>query len=425
MKVRIGNDIALNIRLSEKYIKDPINIKNVQCIVVPANGCTPFAPSNYDINRCGLPVYHVSPCCDGIRPCCGASYSMQPYNGFGVNIQKDHVYYTDQCCCGANACRLSVQSLGTPDAFMAFFPAYEQHVLGSYKLIVIAELFQPGYDQNNLRTVTVDYADVFELVSSSAEADAYTSVSIQVGNGSDPTITDICVSPASITDVIVGNLGMVVATVCPSTSTNQNFLWQFDDTHLEVFDDKGNTLVFKANNIPVTTSGTYSTNITVYAADNISVSKTIPVTIYNCMDHIDVATPIDASKLTSVEAGSSIQITPLYEEIAYDADMVLVPTVVLQNGEKITYYQGADGDAHYAVDARVVKGQEYIITTYYDQLADMDQYMIKLIDGTIRIKNHNTTSGTQTLGICITSNVQTVNGETKSFYYTAKLAPKQ
>lgn len=122
---------------------------------------------------------------------------------------------------------------------------------------------------------------------------------------------------------------MIVATVCPSTSTNQNFLWQFDDTHLEVFDDKGNTLVFKANNIPVTTSGTYSTNITVYAADNISVSKTIPVTIYNCMDHIDVATPIDASKLTSVEAGSSVQITPLYEEIAYDADMVLVPTVVL------------------------------------------------------------------------------------------------
>ena len=427
MKVRIGNDIALNIHLSQKYIQDPINIKNVQCIVVPAGGTadTPFSPSNYDINRCGLPVYHVSPCCDGIRSCCNTSYSMQPYNGFGVNIQKGQAYFVDSCQCGDSACRLSVKSLGTPDSFMAFFPAYDQHILGSYKLVVVAELYQPGYDYSNLRTVTIDYPDVFELVSSTEEADAWTSVSIQVGNGSDPTITDICVSPASITDVIAGNLGMIVATVCPSTNSNQNFLWDFDDTHITVFDEKGSTLVFKAGNIPVTATGTYQTEITVYAADNIAVYKTIPVTIYNCMDHIDIATPIDASKLTPAEDGSTTTITPLYQEIAYDEDMVIVPTVVLQNGDKISYYQTASGDMEYAVDARVVSGQEYIITTYYDQLADMDQYTIKLIDGTIRIKNHNTTESVQTVQLCITSNIQNVDGETKSFYYTAKLAPKQ
>lgn len=255
---------------------------------------------------------------------------------------------------------------------MAFFPAYDQHILGSYKLVVVAELYQPGYDYSNLRTVTIDYPDVFELVSSTEEADAWTSVSIQVGNGSDPTITDICVSPASITDVIAGNLGMIVATVCPSTNSNQNFLWDFDDTHITVFDEKGSTLVFRADNIPVTATGTYQTEITAYAADNIAVYKTIPVTIYNCMDHIDIATPIDASKLTPAEDGSTTTITPLYQEIAYDEDMVIVPTVVLQNGDKITYYQAASGDMEYAVDARVVSGQEYIITTYYDQLADMD-----------------------------------------------------
>lgn len=426
MKVRIGNDIALNIHLSQKYVKDPINIKNVQCIVVPCNGMvdTPFTPSKYDINRCGLPVYHMLPCCDGIRPCCETSYSMQPYNGFGVNIQKNDTYCVDPCCCGSNACKLAVRSLGAPDSFMAFFPAYDQHILGKYTLVVIAELYEPGYDYSNLRTVTVDYSDVFELVASSEEADAQTSVAIQVGNGSDPTITDICISPASITDVIAGNLGMIVATVCPSTNSNQNFLWQFDDTHINVFDDKGSTLVFKANNIPVTSTGTYSTEITVYAADNVDVYKKVPVTIYNCMDHIDVATPIDASKLTSVEAGQSITITPLYQEIAFGEDMVLVPTVVLQNGDKITYYQSDSGSLEYAVDARVVKGQEYIIATYYDQLADVDQYMIKLIDGTIRITNNNTTKSVQTVQLCITSNIQDVNGDRKSFYYTARLAPK-
>lgn len=422
MKIRIGNDIALNIHLSQKYIKDPINIKNVQCIVVPGECCsdTPFTPSKYDINRCGLPVYHMLPCCDG------ASYSMRQYNGFGVDIKKDEVYVADCCCNNDNQCRLEVRSMGAPDSFMAFFPAYNQRVVGKYKLIVVAELFEPGYDKNNLRTVTIDYPDVFELVSSSSEADAASSVSIQVGNGSDPTITDICISPASITDVIAGNLGMIVATVCPSTNNNQNFLWQFDDTYLNVFDDKGSTLVFKTSRIPVTADGKYNTTITCYAADNLEVKKEVPVTVYNCLDHIDIATPIDASKLSTDLTGTNgdVTITNLYESIKYGESGVFVPTVVLQNGDKVSCF--ADGDTmKYAVDVYCVDGAEYIDTGYRSDALDADKQPMRMIDGTVQFKNVNESGITQQVKFCLVSNISNLNGEKKAFYYTAQLAPKQ
>ena len=306
---------------------------------------------------------------------------------------------------------------------MAFFPAYDQKSTGKYKLIVVAEIFQSGYGNGNIRTVTIDYPDVFELVSSSTEADVCTSVAIQVGNGNDPTITDICISPASITDVIAGNLGMIMATVCPSTNSNQNFLWQFDDEYLNVFDDKGTTLVFATSNIPVTSSGKYTTDITVYAADNINISKTVRVTIHNHLDHIDISTPIDASKLSNAVAGDSVSITPLYKEIAYGEDMVIVPTVVLQNGDKVSYYNADDGQIKYSTNVKVVDGMDYIITNYDDEYS-ADQYIVRLTDGTLKIRNNNTSGEMQRVTLCITSEIADMSGEMKSFLYSANLAPK-
>lgn len=122
---------------------------------------------------------------------------------------------------------------------------------------------------------------------------------------------------------------MIIATVCPSTNSNQNFLWDFDCEYMDVFDDKGSTLVFETSNIPASKSGKYETSIKVYAADNISVSTEVPVTIHNHMDHLDIVTPIDASKLSPAVVGGDIAITPLYKEVEFGEDIVIVPTVVL------------------------------------------------------------------------------------------------
>lgn len=38
-----------------------------------------------------------------------------------------------------------------------------------YKLIIVAELYAPGFNNRNLKTITVDMPNVFELVKSSEE----------------------------------------------------------------------------------------------------------------------------------------------------------------------------------------------------------------------------------------------------------------
>lgn len=63
------------------------------------------------------------------------------------------------------------------------FPAESQLYTGQYALVIIAKIYQPGYGSNdNLRTITMNYNLVFELVGSSEEADAYNNVTINVGN---------------------------------------------------------------------------------------------------------------------------------------------------------------------------------------------------------------------------------------------------
>lgn len=60
------------------------------------------------------------------------------------------------------------------------FPAEHQLHTGTYSLIIIAKLYAPGYNDQNLKTITVDVPNVFELVKTSQEGmdtDMYIDVS--------------------------------------------------------------------------------------------------------------------------------------------------------------------------------------------------------------------------------------------------------
>ena len=65
------------------------------------------------------------------------------------------------------------------------FPARAQLYTGKYKLVVVAEVYAPGFNPMNLKTITVDMPDVFELVSTTQEG-IDTGISINVD-----TVTDI------------------------------------------------------------------------------------------------------------------------------------------------------------------------------------------------------------------------------------------
>ena len=61
-----------------------------------------------------------------------------------------------------------VSNTADPTIKVVDFPAVAQMHQGVYKLVIIAQVMDPGYKYNN-RTVTIDYNDLFELVDSSAD----------------------------------------------------------------------------------------------------------------------------------------------------------------------------------------------------------------------------------------------------------------
>ena len=49
------------------------------------------------------------------------------------------------------------------------FPAEDQLHVGTYNLIIVAKIYAPGFNKNNLKTITLDVPNVFELVKTTEE----------------------------------------------------------------------------------------------------------------------------------------------------------------------------------------------------------------------------------------------------------------
>lgn len=66
------------------------------------------------------------------------------------------------------------------------FPAKAQLFTGVYKLVIVAKVYAPGFNHENLKTITVDTPDVFELVKTSAEeANNHEKIVVHVDNAID------------------------------------------------------------------------------------------------------------------------------------------------------------------------------------------------------------------------------------------------
>lgn len=71
---------------------------------------------------------------------------------------------------------------------------------GTYELIVVSQIYDEGY-KNNVRTITINHKNVFELVSDSEEAGVTSPVQIEITNESNITPrNDIYVVAGSYSD---------------------------------------------------------------------------------------------------------------------------------------------------------------------------------------------------------------------------------
>lgn len=70
-----------------------------------------------------------------------------------------------------------------PQVVNVLFPSEVQKYIGMYDLVVVVNLYEPGF-KGNIRTITVDLKNAFELVNSSSEADINDPVQIEINNTS-------------------------------------------------------------------------------------------------------------------------------------------------------------------------------------------------------------------------------------------------
>lgn len=192
-KIRIGNDIRLNLTLRGPRTYDRANIKQLKCYFVNTsmldclqadcqrccNQCDKHTQGcGYMANICGHPKYHVLPhCCN--NDCCHNDFycshdfncmidphGCNPAAGPGILPPKYRKQYDAINCCACNDFTYLAYSRVLPkaNAIQCYFPANDQAFCGVYKLIIQAIVYEPGWGRTDLHTYTMDYGNVIELV---------------------------------------------------------------------------------------------------------------------------------------------------------------------------------------------------------------------------------------------------------------------
>lgn len=249
--------------------------------------------TQYDINRCGLPIYHVSiPQCDCGHYC--DNHHECHYNGFGINPDWRRIYYHN--------CYLDNQ--------------YGNHC----------------------------------------------------------GISNISFSKDSVTDVIVGNIGFVIAILNPCDSDN-DCSWEYDNSVIKAINDKGNTFTFMA--ISVNKYGEPNpTTITCRSKKNPDICNSIVINVYDYAESITIA------------------FQKQFSYVNYQKTLEFTPVVNLVSGEHLT-------DDNNIITVKIIDGEDYATLSKSD-------------NGVYTIYNNNNSDSNQSVTIQVMSNIYSQN---KSMIY--------
>lgn len=162
-RIRIGNDIRVQTSLHDLNDFDITSIKQLRCYFIPQGDSyiTPttdtYDPMQYTICNCGKPKYNVFPCnIDAPHWFCG-------YNGFGVN-SKQFIHVDNKFLAPSRL-------LAEQNRIEAYFPAKAQYQIGEYKFVIVLTIYQPGWCEDNLRTITLDEGVIFALTNDDRDTD--------------------------------------------------------------------------------------------------------------------------------------------------------------------------------------------------------------------------------------------------------------
>lgn len=414
-RIRIGNDIRLRINLLNMKGIDTINIKSIKVYIINTSrekekadkiaNCTKFIsrfpcephhpafePSAYDLNLAGLPRYYAYP----------EHHCHYFYHGFGLHPDWSHIYPVENCTNDTEFIA-PVQATEYKDRVDAYFPANNQLYCGVYKIVVVARIYQPGYGLDNLRTITMDYNNIFRLVDDSTGTNS--DVTIEIGAASEVGIQGLELSGS--TDMVVGETQFVGTIFTPSNATNKQITCTTSGSSVEVVNSSSAGFTVRATQLPNPAAGdTYGT-VVVTSYDNNSVSASIKIKVHNYATAVTLGT----RSAVSIPAKASVTINP---------------SVLLENNDVVSNYKigsKTHNATQFVVDGVYIKMQDGsdVYDPIYGNYVAIDEIGNIANDIVITNKGANTTP--VILRVRVVSNIVDMNKDNIEKTFDIQLQP--
>ena len=287
--IRIGTDIRIKVNIvdGEKTV-NPINVKHVECYLInTTEESTYFASrfpqepvsdqyeaSEYHVNTCGHPVYFTYP----------DQHIVPVYQGFGLHPNWSRIYPMHHRA-DSDAFRAPVFAGEGMGQVVVLFPAEAQKRCGTYKLVIKAKIYQPGYSMvGNLRTITMDYDDVFTLVEDSSHADSDATIVIE----NEHAIHVEEVNVYGDDDVILGQSKDITVEVRPDSATNKHIAYYINGDAATISNKTDHGFTITGANISDPLSGKETMTVTAISVDDPSKSATKTITVHNYCNDVDI-----------------------------------------------------------------------------------------------------------------------------------------
>lgn len=152
MDIRVGNDIRLNVAISDfNILEDEETIKCAHCYLMceaekklsDVDPKSIVLPTKYTLRNSGGRIYNVLPINAQVRPCDGPGFFGKSLRQYGkpifTRVSEDDGY------------------------IYGYFQEFQQLMLGDYYLVVMLVLDRKKYGIHERRHIVIDYGYVFTL----------------------------------------------------------------------------------------------------------------------------------------------------------------------------------------------------------------------------------------------------------------------
>lgn len=398
--IRIGTDVRIKVNIVDgEQTVNPINVKHVECYLInTTEESTYFASrfpqepvsdqyeaSEYHVNTCGHPVYFTYP----------DQHIVPVYQGFGLHPNWSRIYPMHDKA-NSDAFRAPVFAGEGMGQVVVLFPAEAQKRCGTYKLVIKAKIYQPGYSMiGNLRTITMDYDDVFTLVEDSSQADSDATIVIE----NEHAIHVEEVNVYGDDDVILGQSKDITVEVRPDSATNKHIAYYVNGDAATISNKTDHGFTMTGANISDPLSGKETMTVTAISVDDPSKATTKTITVHNYCTAVDIK---GRSGAIIIPHGESITVNP----VAFTEDG--------------NYY------ASFNIDGQIVTAVSVELSDHGPypgphMLAEVDMDVLDNEANDVVLTNRNSTSMTERAYLKLTSKVKNATDGYKTTYIAVLL----